>query len=128
MVACLLKLRPQATEDQLCLRKFLSLHGLRLLWSWMVDSPEPDSVNVLQFREQVSMSIVSQVTLLCRERVGQNPFNVSCQEFLGVLIRLVTSMYMGRSLSSKSCLLHTPAGIMVTAIYFLTHPLCQMEV
>ena len=58
MVACLLKLRPQATEDQLCLRKFLSLHGLRLLWSWMVDSPEPDSVNVLQFREQVSTSVV----------------------------------------------------------------------
>lgn len=70
MVACLLKLCPQATEDQSCLRKFLSLHGLRLLWSWMVDSPEPDSVNVLQFREQVSMSIVLQVRL---------------REFLGVL-------------------------------------------
>ena len=45
----------QATEDQACLRKFLSLHGLRLLWSWMADSPEPDSVDVLHFREQVSL-------------------------------------------------------------------------
>lgn len=68
MVACLLKLRPQATEDQLCLRKFLSLHGLRLLWSWMVDSPEPDSVNVLQFREQVSTSVVFAGQTQCQEQ------------------------------------------------------------
>ena len=43
----------QATTDAGCLRKFLSLHGLRLLWSWMADSADLDSEEVMQFRIQV---------------------------------------------------------------------------
>ena len=44
----------QASEDAACLRKFLSLHGLQLLWSWMVDTNDSDALEVLQFRQQVS--------------------------------------------------------------------------
>ena len=43
----------QATEDQVCLKKFLSLQGLRLLWSWLVDSADLSSSEILQFRIHV---------------------------------------------------------------------------
>lgn len=43
----------QASEDAACLRKFLSLHGLQLLWSWMVDTNDSDALEVVQFRQQV---------------------------------------------------------------------------
>jgi len=43
----------QASEDTTCLRKFLSLHGLQLLWSWMVDTSDSDTPEVLHFRLQV---------------------------------------------------------------------------
>ena len=43
----------QASEDATCLRKFLSLHGLQLLWSWMVDTSNSDTPEVLHFRLQV---------------------------------------------------------------------------
>lgn len=43
----------QATEDVSCLKKFLSLHGLRLLWSWMVDLTDTGSPEMLQFKLKV---------------------------------------------------------------------------
>ena len=43
----------QATVDSQCLKRFLS-HGLRLLWSWMVDSADLDTTEILQFRLQVN--------------------------------------------------------------------------
>jgi len=42
-----------ATKDSGCLKKFLSLQGLRLLWSWMIDSRDRDTEDVITFRVQV---------------------------------------------------------------------------
>ena len=42
----------QAT-DSVFSKKFIGFHGLRLLWSWMVDSSDLDSPEGLQFRMQV---------------------------------------------------------------------------
>ena len=42
----------QATDDVFS-KKFIGFHGLRLLWSWMVDSADLDSSEGLQFRIQV---------------------------------------------------------------------------
>ena len=42
----------QATDD-VYTKKFIGFHGLRLLWSWMVDSSDLDSSEGLQFRMQV---------------------------------------------------------------------------
>ena len=43
----------QTTEDASCLKRFLSLHGLRLLWSWMVELTDTSSRQVLDTRVQV---------------------------------------------------------------------------
>ena len=51
-----------ATEDVSCLRKFLSLHGLKLLWSWMIDSADLSSSEVLHLRIHVSCSCDCHVT------------------------------------------------------------------
>ena len=45
----------QATSDEFCLKKFLSLQGLRLLWSWMVDSYDMTGREQLEFRISVSI-------------------------------------------------------------------------
>ena len=42
----------QATDDVFS-KKFISFHGLRLLWSWMVDSSDFDSPEGMEFRIQV---------------------------------------------------------------------------
>lgn len=42
----------------------------------MVDSPEPDSVNVLQFREQVSQHLVSWVGQLLASRASHMHIHV----------------------------------------------------
>ena len=44
----------QNTDESSCLRRFLSLHGLRLLWSWMVELTDTTSDNVLDTRLQVT--------------------------------------------------------------------------
>ena len=48
----------QATDDTngSFLKKFISFHGLRLLWSWMVDSSDLDSSEGLQFRMKVHIN------------------------------------------------------------------------
>ena len=43
----------QTTEDTGCLKRFLSLHGLRLLWSWMVELTDTSSRQVLDTRVHV---------------------------------------------------------------------------
>lgn len=39
--------------DNVYSKKFIGFHGLRLLWSWMVDSSDLESPEGLQFRIQV---------------------------------------------------------------------------
>ena len=46
--------RMQSTEDNTCLKKFFSLHGLRLIWSWMVELADESSEDVLDTRVEVS--------------------------------------------------------------------------
>ena len=43
----------QNTDDTGCLKRFLSLHGLRLLWSWMVELTNTSSRQVLDTQLQV---------------------------------------------------------------------------
>ncbi|CAI8025463.1 Histone-lysine N-methyltransferase SETD2 [Geodia barretti] len=77
----------QATEDQSCLRKFLSLHGLRLLWSWMVDSPEPDSLNILHFRQQTEVKSSVYLRPGFVDQQGQ-PLSVPRSQSLRALLHL----------------------------------------
>lgn len=43
----------QSTEDPNSMKRFLSLHGLRLLWSWMVELTDIGSKQVLDTRVEV---------------------------------------------------------------------------
>ena len=43
-----------STRDTSCLKKFLSLQGLKLLWSWMIDSGDKDTNDIISFRIQVN--------------------------------------------------------------------------
>ncbi len=45
-----------STKDTGCLKKFLSLQGLRLLWSWMIDSGDRDTDDIITFRIQASLN------------------------------------------------------------------------
>ena len=47
-----------ATHDLSCLKKFLSLQGLKLLWSWMIDSADLSSSEAMRFRIHVRVCLM----------------------------------------------------------------------
>ena len=61
----------QATDDTYS-KKFIGFHGLRLLWSWMVDSSDLDSNEGLQFRMQVLMTTKNYKALQNLQKVVKN--------------------------------------------------------